>query len=118
MTNAKQLVGEALLLLEYRPDDVGDETALAVLNAVCRDVRYVTDGSEWTPLISLSQTLPLSAREGDAVLFGVAAQLSQSVDDTREQARYAAAYQRRRSSLPRTVCRRVDVLPGGEADGE
>lgn len=116
MTSAKALVNDVLLLLEYRADDVTDEAALAVINAICRDVGHVT-GEEYTALTSLSQALDMSVQVQDAVLYGVAAQLAQSVEDVDGQARYAAIYSRKRAALPRAALQREDVLPGGEIYG-
>ena len=105
------------MLLEYRADDVTEREALAVFNAVYRDVWHVTGEGAYEPVNSLSQATEMPSRVWDAVLYGVAAQLAQSVEDTDGQARYAAMYRRKRAALPRAVLHRTDVLPGGDNDG-
>ena len=117
MITAQALVSQALLLLEYRADEVSDDAALAVFNAVYRDVWCSACEGEYIPLTALQQPVSASEKVVDAVLYGVAAQLAQTVDDTEEQARYTAMYMRKRGRLPRPALQREDVLPGGAGHG-
>lgn len=111
-----ELLEQALTLLNYtdphgRHDPLTHaalyKRALPLINQIYADVWHIHSNEPFSPLASLSQTIPLPAPITAGVLpYGVAMLLAQTDGDADNQAVYALLYNQRRGEA-RTVSDRV-----------
>ena len=105
---------------EGAPDRLRDadiyKRGLALVNQIYTDMFFAeTPEGGFSPLTSMEQEIPLSARcVNDILPYGVAMLLAQAEGDATTQSIFSYAYNQKRAGGVKTMRRIADALPKGE----
>lgn len=125
MKTAKEVLERAMQLSGYvnsegAPDRLRDadiyKRGLALVNQIYTDMFFAeTPNSEFHPLRTMEEEIPLSARcINDILPYGVAMLLAQAEGDAANQSVFSYAYNQKRAGGVKNTQRITDKMPKGE----